>query len=86
MTAPQWTPLTDPTPSPLDGLRAAGSAQQWARAYRSLATHPAATQEIHDRAAFYQAEADAMDVAAKVDSEWLCRVCGGTSRTCECEA
>lgn len=32
--------------------------------------------------------ADQLEVALKVagDDAWLCQVCGGTSRTCECEA
>jgi hypothetical protein len=32
------------------------------------------------------AELDAASVAAKVEAEWLCRICGGTSKECECEA
>lgn len=45
-------------------------------------------EETLDYCLMELAEADAMDVAAKVATadEWLCRVCGGTSRTCECES
>lgn len=64
-------------------------------AIRSITTRhghsPAELREMAGRPdGLLALEADAMVVAEKVASfdpdEWLCRICGGSSRTCECEA
>lgn len=75
-----WEPLEVPMPEwDLDELRAFNAVHGLTAADVRSCFAPDSLEAI---------EADAMVVAEKVagDDEWLCQVCGGTSRTCECKA
>lgn len=75
-----WEPLQDPGfESRLDGFRSYTA---------KYGLTPDDVRGNFPEPGMPRAEADAMEVAAKVAEadEWLCRVCGGTSRTCECES
>ena len=80
-----WEPLQDPEfRSKLDEVRAMHAKLKATPRRVELAAAFGPVSEL--TADWLMDESDAMRVAAKVADEWLCRICGGTSRTCECES